>query len=205
MTFRLGITGAIGAGKSTIARLFADLGCDVWDADATVHKLYDTGGEAVAPILALVPEARGGADDSGRICRARLRAAVLANPALLKQLEAVVHPLLRLDRAAFMGNSLAPIAVFDIPLLFETGAETEMDAVVFVRACAETRQARVMERATMSSAQLAHMSRRQLPEEQKAARADYIVVSDTPAHARAQVARIVATIKRERPDARDCP
>ena len=126
MAYSIGLTGSIGMGKSTTANLFAAEGVPTWDADAVVHRLYATGGAAVAPLRAIVPNAiRDNAVD-----RELLRQAVLADPSLLKQIEVAVHPLVAADRANFLATAKAPIVLFDIPLLFETGQAGLYESVV---------------------------------------------------------------------------
>ena len=128
MTFRLGLTGSIGMGKSTTAGFFAAAGIPVWDADAAVHRLYAPGGAAVAPLASLFPEvARDGID------RMALKSRI-SEPGALARIEAIVHPLVAADRAAFLAETVSDMAVFDIPLLFEKGTEAEMDATLLVTA-----------------------------------------------------------------------
>lgn len=194
MSFLLGLTGSIGMGKSTTAKLFAEAGCPVWDADAAVHRLYAKGGAAVEPLAALFPEAiRDGAVDRGA-----LKQLLAREPAALKQIEAVVHPLVGLDRADFLRATTAEIVVLDIPLLFETGGEARVDATVCVYVDAETQRQRVLARGTMDAAQFALILSKQMPSDDKCARADYTVETDTPEHARAQVLAIIAVIKETR-------
>ncbi|WP_372887089.1 dephospho-CoA kinase [Shimia sp.] len=197
MSFRLGLTGSIGMGKSTTARLFAEAGCAVWDADAAVHRMYAAGGVAVAPIAAALP----GAVVDGAVSRERLKEMIAADPAVLRTLEQIVHPLVAEDRAAFARAASADIVVFDIPLLFEGGSETMMDAVVCVSVPPEEQRKRVLERGTMTLAQFEQILAKQMPNAEKCARADYVVVTDTLDHARAQVREIVETIRGRNSDA----
>lgn len=199
MSFLLGLTGSIGMGKSTTARLFAEAGCAVWDADAAVHRLYD-GGAAVAPMRAAFPDAVKG----DRVDRTALKAIIQADPDALKTIEKIVHPLVGQDRTAFREQASADILVFDIPLLFETGGEANVDAVVVVSADSETQAERVMARGTMTREQFESIRAKQMPDADKRARADYVVITDTIDHARAQVDKIVARIRRGLADARDC-
>src|SRR5690606_20667081 len=147
MPFRLGLTGSIGMGKSATAALFRAEGCPVWDADAAVHRLYAPGGALVGPVAALFPDALR----EGGIDRTALKAALGGDAGRLRSLEAVVHPATAADRAAFLAEAEdAEIVVFDIPLLFETGAEAQMDAVAVVSADAETQARRVLARPGMT-------------------------------------------------------
>ncbi len=128
MTFRLGLTGSIGMGKSTTAKLFQEAGCAVWDADAAVHRMYARGGDAVAPLQQIIPEAIV----DGSVSRERLKDMIAQDEDVLKKLEMIVHPLVAKDRAEFIKAAMTDIVVFDIPLLFETGGDKAMDAVVCV-------------------------------------------------------------------------
>ena len=182
----LGLTGSIGMGKTTTAAMFRDLGVSVWDADAAVHRLYALGGAAVAPMRAAFPEAvRAGAVDRDVLRR------VAADPAALARIEALVHPLVAADRAAFLAAATGPLVVLDVPLLLETGGDARVDHVVVVTASADVQRARVLARGTMTLAQLDAILTRQVPDADKRARADYIVETTSPAAARAAVARIV--------------
>jgi dephospho-CoA kinase len=191
MTFRLGLTGSIGMGKSTTAQLFVEEGCALWDADAAVHRLYSCGGAAVAPMARAFPDAVEG----GEVQRARLKEIIARDAAALKRIEAIVHPLVAGDRAAFLVAQTADVTVLDIPLLFETGA-TGFDAVVVVSAPPETQRARVLARGTMSDAEFETILARQMPDSEKRARADYVIETDTLDHARAQVRAVMADIRR---------
>lgn len=182
-------------GKSTTARMFADAGAAVWDADAAVHRLYAADGAGVAAVAAAAP----GAVVGGAVDRAALRAAVLADDALLARVEAAVHPLVAADRAAFLAKAEAEgaaVAVCDIPLLFETGADAAFDAVVVVSAPAAVQEARVLARPGMTRAAFEAIRDRQAPDARKRAGAD--VVIDTGAGmeaARAQVAAAMAAFE----------
>lgn len=196
-TFKLGLTGSIGMGKTATARLFEQEGCAVWDADAAVHRAYGPGGAAVEPFRAAFPEAV----EDGTVSRDALRRIIAETPDTLARIEAIVHPLVAADRAAFAAETEADIAVFDIPLLYETGGEREMDAVAVVTVPAEEQRRRVLARGTMSGDDLDRILARQIPNPEKTARADYVIVTDTPEHAREQVRRIVADIRRRMKDA----
>lgn len=191
MTFLLGLTGSIGMGKSTTARLFAEEGCAVWDADQAVHRLYAPGGAATGPLGAVFPEAL----EDGAISRERLKAIIARDPSALDRIEAIVHPLVARDREVFLAGTTADIAVLDIPLLFETGAEAGMDATVCVTIPAEIQRARVLERGTMTEAQFKAILGKQLPDAEKRRRADYVIVTDTLEHAREQVQDVVREIR----------
>ena len=191
MTFRLGLTGSIGMGKSTTAALFAALGVPVWDADATVRKLYAPGGSATQIIAALFPDAI----EEGAVSRPKLRALIRSDPALLDRLQAVVHPLVAQDRAAFLLTQSADIVLLDIPLLYETGADAGCDAVVVVTTSPDLQRARVLAREGMTVAEFEMILSRQLPDAEKRARADYIIQTTTIESARAAVRAICADIR----------
>jgi len=192
MTLRLGLTGSIGMGKSTTARLFAEEGCPVWDADAAVHRLYAQGGAAVAPIGAAFPDAI----TDGAVDRVRLRGIIAQDPGALARIEEIVHPLVAQDRAAFVAARDAAVVVLDIPLLFETGGAGGMDAVAVVSAPPETQRARVLARGTMTEADFDAILARQVPDAEKRARADYVIITDTIEDARAQVRAILDDLTR---------
>ena len=189
--FLLGLTGSIGMGKSTTALMFADQGCAVWDADAAVHRLYAVGGLAVPAFRSAFPDAVV----DGAISRSRLKEIIAADPTALKRIEQIVHPLVGQDRTAFLDQATADIVVLDIPLLFETGGNTRMDAVACVLTSEQIQQDRVMERGSMTQAQFETIRAKQMPAAEKAARADYVIVTDTLEHARAQVQDVVADIR----------
>lgn len=195
--FKLGLTGSIGMGKSTTAKMFAEAGCALWDADAAVHRLYEKGGAAVAPIAALISNAV----IDGAVSRAALKQAIGAEPALLDQIEAIVHPLVAQDRSEFLTTAKADIAVLDIPLLFETGSRSRFDAVAVVWIDAETQKSRVLARGTMDEAQFNMILAKQMPIAEKKARADYLIETDTLEHARAQVHSVINHIRGRQADA----
>ena len=197
MRFRLGLTGSIGMGKSATALLFAEQGCAVWDADAAVHRLYDAGGAAVEPIATEFPQVVSG----GAVSRPLLRAFLDETPGALERIEAIVHPLVLRDRQEFARRHSDSIGVFDIPLLFESGGERDMDAVACVSVDEATQRARVLERGTMSEAQFARILDRQMPIAQKRAMADYVIETDTVETARAQVRDVLQDIERRLKDA----
>ena len=191
MSFCLGLTGSIGMGKSTTAGMFADLGCDVWDADAAVHRLYGQGGAAVAPIGGVFPEAVA----DGMVSRDALKQIIARNPGALEEIERIVHPLVAIDRAEFRQKARSDILVFDIPLLFETGGDAAMDAVAIVSVSANLQEKRVLERGTMTRDQFLQIKEKQMPDAEKRDRADYVIITDTRDHARQQVRQIVDQIR----------
>jgi dephospho-CoA kinase len=168
----LGLTGSIGMGKSTTAKLFAEAGVPVYDADAAVHSLYE--GEAVAAIEAAFP----GTTAHGKVDRNRLSAQVVHDPAAIKRLEGIVHPMLGASRQKFLHDaerSGAPVVVVDVPLLYETGGEKRVDAVVVVTTTPEIQRERVLSRDNMSGERLDAILARQLPDAEKRRRADFVV------------------------------
>jgi len=192
MTFRLGLTGSIGMGKSTTARMFAEEGCAVWDADDAVHRLYAPGGAAVSEIAEIFPEVI----ENGAVSRQRLRDLVTRDSAALPRIEAIVHPLVAREREEYANASEQDIIVFDIPLLFETKAEEGMDAVACVTAPEDIQRARVLGRKTMNETHFKTVLGKQMSDAEKCARADYVIVTDTLEHAREQVRAIIADIRR---------
>jgi dephospho-CoA kinase len=168
----LGLTGSIGMGKSTTAKLFAEAGVPVYDADAAVHMLYE--GEAVPAIEAAFP----GTTADGKVDRNKLSARVVHDPAAIKQLEQIVHPMLGASRQKFLDEaerSGAPVAVVDVPLLFETGGEKRVDAVVVVTTTPEIQRRRILARDNITSEKLDAILARQLPDAEKRRRADFVV------------------------------
>ena len=168
----LGLTGSIGMGKSTTAKLFAEAGVPVYDADATVHRLYE--GEAVPAIEAAFP----GTTIDGKVDRTRLSAQVVHDAAAIKRLEQIVHPMLGASRQKFLDDaeqSGAPVAVVDVPLLFETGGEKRVDAVVVVTTTPEIQRQRILARDNMTPEKLDAILARQLPDAEKRQRADFVV------------------------------
>jgi dephospho-CoA kinase len=168
----LGLTGSIGMGKSTTAKLLEEAGVPVYDADAAVHQLYE--GEAAPAIEAAFP----GTTADGKVDRAKLSARVVHDPAAIRQLEQIVHPMLGASRQKFFDNAEAagaPVVVVDVPLLFETGGEKRVDAVVVVTTSPEIQRERVLARGTMDAAKLDSILARQLPDAEKRRRADFVV------------------------------
>ena len=194
MSFILGLTGSIGMGKSTTAAMFADAGLPVWDADATVHRLYQPGQAAALAIGALFPTA---IDADGSVNRATLRALIQGDSTVLDRLNAAVHPLVAADRAAFLAaNEAAGIVLLDVPLLYETGLDTACDAVAVVSAPAEVQRDRVLARGAMTEAEFQTILARQLPDAEKRRRATYIIPTTSLEAARRSVKDVLADIRR---------
>ncbi|TPK78800.1 dephospho-CoA kinase [Mesorhizobium sp. B2-4-18] len=189
----LGLTGSIGMGKSTTARMFAEAGVPVHDSDETVHRLY--AGKAAPLVEAAFP----GTMVHGGVDRAKLGARVLGDAAALKKLEAIIHPLVRADADAFLARHRAAgesLVVLDIPLLFETGGRGRVDKVVVVTAPAEVQRQRVLARPGMSEEKLASILARQVPDAEKRRLADFVIdTGEGLDAARAAVASIIAEIK----------
>ena len=190
----IGLTGSIAMGKTETAKMFASLGVPVSDSDAIVHELYDRGGAAVEPIGQAFPEAV----IDGRVDRALLSRRLAAEPHGFERLQAIVHPLVRRAQQKFLARCRsegAKLAVLDIPLLFETGRDQEVDHIVVVSASPDIQKARAMKRAGMTEEKFKALLARQLPDEEKRARADFVVdTSKGLDHAFAQVRDIVARL-----------
>ena len=199
----LGLTGSIGMGKSTTAAMFKEAGIPVYDADAAVHEIYEPGGAAVGPLS----ERFGDILKNGGVDRAALRAKVVDNPEAMRDLEAIVHPLVGLSQMSFRQQALesgAFFAVLDIPLLFETGGDARCDYVAVVTAPADVQRDRVLERGEMSEDQFEQIKAKQMPDADKRARADFIINTAFGFDfARAQVQSIIELLNRiaaEKPD-----
>jgi dephospho-CoA kinase len=190
--FILGLTGSIGMGKSTTASFFAEAGVPVHDSDAVVHLLYE--GEAVAPVEAAFP----GVAVDGKIDRAKLAAQLIGKPDAIKRLEAIVHPLVRAVAQRFTQEQAAKgtrVILLDIPLLFETGAEKNVDAIVVVSSPPDVQRARVLARPGMTAEKFDALLKRQMPDAEKRARAHFVVdTSRSFDSARAQVHGILRAI-----------
>ncbi|MDP3897027.1 MAG: dephospho-CoA kinase [Mesorhizobium sp.] len=188
----VGLTGSIGMGKSTTARMFSEAGVPVHDSDEAVHRLY------AGPAAALVEAAFPGTVRDGVVDRTRLAEKVIGNPAALKTLESIVHPLVRADADAFLArhrNAGAPLAVLDIPLLFETGGRARVDKVVVVSAPTDVQRARVLARPGMTEEKFASILARQVPDAEKRRLADFVI--DTGAGmdaARLAVGEVIAAL-----------
>lgn len=192
----VGLTGSIGMGKSETARMFAGLGVPVYDADAAVHALYDVGGAAVEPIGAAFP----GSVIDGKVDRTKLGPMTLGDTAAIKKLEAIIHPLVGKAQMDFLHDAEskgAALVVLDIPLLFETGGETRVDAVVVVSAPADVQRARVLARPGMTEEKFEQILARQTIDAIKRARAHYVIDTHLGLdHARARVAYVLEDLKR---------
>ena len=189
--FVIGLTGSIGMGKSETARLFAAEGVPVFDADAAIHALYAPGGAGVAAVERAFP----GTAKQGGIDRAALSRHVMDNPAALAKLEALLHPLVAASRDRFLAdNRAAPVVLFDVPLLLETG--TDVDAVVVASAPAHVQRERVLARPGMTEEKFTRLLARQMSDAQKRQQAHFVVMTDKGLdHARDQVKMILAAIR----------
>ena len=194
MTIVLGLTGSIGMGKSTTARMFADRGVPVWDADAAVHGLYSKAGSGVPEIAQLAPTAIV----DGAVDRGELKRLIADHPALLGQIEAVIHPLVQADREAFIASCRKnndAVALVDVPLLFETGSDRTVDAIAVVSTSAGLQKYRVLERPGMTEAQFEMILAKQLPDAEKRSRADFVIDTTTLDSANRDVDRVLAELK----------
>jgi len=193
----IGLTGSIGMGKSTVAQMFAEEGAPAFNSDDAVHAMYAAGGAAVTPVSDAFP----GVLRDGGIDRAALSAEVVNNPAALKRLEAIVHPLVAQAQAEFLAaarSAGAKAAVLDIPLLFETGAEKRVDKVVVVSAPAEVQRARVLARAGMSVEKFERLLALQTPDAEKRARGDFVIdTGGTLEDTRAQVSAVLDALREQ--------
>ena len=191
--FIIGLTGSIGMGKSTTAKMFQEAGVPIWDADAAVHRIYGAGGSAVDPIREVCPDAI----IDGAVSRDALKDWMSKDANALKKLEEIVHPLVAQDRAAFLASTQSQIVLLDMPLLFEIGAHEHVDLVVVVSAPADIQRARVLERGTMMEAQFETILAKQVPDADKRARADVIIPTETLDGARAAVDEVIAHVKEQ--------
>ena len=173
--------------------MFRKAGCPVWDADEAVHRLYARNGSAVEAIGRMYPEAVV----NGSISRTALKTIISDDPSALRTIEQIVHPLVARDRELFLQNTEADIMVFDIPLLYENGTEEMMDAVVVTTIPPDVQRDRVMQRGTMTEVEFEHILRKQIPDDEKRARAEYVIVTDTAEHATTQVQNVLADIRRK--------
>jgi len=192
----LGLTGSIGMGKSTVAKMFADEGVQVFDADAAVHRLQGPEGALVAEIEAHFPGTTG----PGGVNRGALGERVLGEPEALRQLEALVHPAVAREREAFLAaHADSPLVVLDIPLLFEAGGWRQVDRIAVVSAPEDVQRARVLARPGMSEEKYERILARQMPDPEKRSRADFVIPTDGPLEeTRQAVRRIVAELAASR-------
>ena len=173
---KIGLTGSVGMGKTTTANVFEKFGCDVWDADKTVHKLYSKGGKAVVEVAKLFPSSV----ENGSISRSRLKELLKNEPKNLKELEEIVHPLILTDRQNFQKQATSDVIVFDIPLLFETGADKEMDKTVCVFTSTKKQMERVKKRNEGYDDYYKELMSKQMPSNEKCDLADYVI--ETTSH-----------------------
>ncbi|MCK4861208.1 MAG: dephospho-CoA kinase [Rhodobacteraceae bacterium] len=189
----LGLTGSIGMGKSTTAEFFRAAGVPVWDADASVHRLYGFGGAGVHAIETVIPAAI----KDGAVDRSALRKAILADQGLLKRIEEVVHPLVSADRQNFLDSHLGrPLVVCDIPLLYETGADSWLGGVLVVTADKDVQEQRVMDRKGMTREVFETILAKQTPDTEKRERADYLIDTGLGLdHAQSEVLSLIERLK----------
>ena len=192
MSFKLGLTGSIGMGKTTTAKVFAAHGCGIWNADAAVHRLYERNGAAVAAIGAVFPQIIANAT----VDRQAMRQLIASNPKALSQIEKIVHPLVAQDRKNFTETASQQILVYDIPLLFETKANDWLDAVICVYIDSTEQQRRVIARGTMTITELEFIRDKQMPIADKLSLSDFKIITDTKDGVAQQVAAIIKKIKR---------
>jgi dephospho-CoA kinase len=185
-------------GKSTTAQMFRDADVPVWDADATVHDLYETGGAAVAPISGAFPSVIV----ENAVSREKLKELIAQDSNVLPHLESIVHPLVAQSRALFLADHTGPLVVFDIPLLFETRAEEWLDSVLVVSVPADIQKSRVMARPGMTDTQFDTILARQMPDAEKRERADHIIETLTLDATMVAVQNLIAKLKGQT-DARD--
>ena len=198
--FLLGLMGSIGMGKTTTAEMFRDALIAVWDADAAVHELYTSDTDTIEKVFDLAPAAVSGEG----VDRQKLGHILQADKTLFPKLEAIVHPAIRAHRAAFVEackSTEQNLAVVDIPLLYETGADEWLDAVLVVTTDADTQRARVMARAGMTDDIFQMILSRQMPDDDKRARADYVIETKSLEHVRDEVHSLIVKLIGALPDA----
>ena len=190
MTHLLGLTGSIGMGKSTTAKMFVEEGVPVWDADAVVHDLYAKGGAAVPMFEQELPDAV----IDGQVDRGQLREMISEDLNVLSKLEEIVHPLVAQNRADFLSKVIVPLVVFDIPLLFETKAQEWLTSVLVVFAPPDVQKSRVMARPGMTEEQFDRIMDRQMPDVEKRALADHVIETCTLDQTRNSVRQLIAKL-----------
>lgn len=195
--FLIGLTGSIGMGKSTTAKMFAKMDIPVWDADAAVHRLYGLAGAAVRPMAALHPKAV----IDGQVDRGILKNWIALDPTALQQIEQIVHPLVAADRQDFLNHVKGEIVVLDIPLLFETGGETQVDLVVVTSAPSVVQRARVLARPGMTEERFIKILSNQMADSEKRARADFIIPTETLEGAGKAVHELLEQVRKTLADA----
>lgn len=189
----IGLTGSMGMGKTTTAAMFADEGVPVWDADEAVRRLYAKGGSAVAKIAKLRPEVV----IEGAVDRERLKQWIAEDGSAIEKIEQIVHPLLQEDKAKFLANTKADIVLVDLPLLFETGQDANVDTIVVVSVPENVQRSRILARGTMDSAMVEEILKRQMPDREKRARADHVIETHSLEDTRRQVQSVLADIRKE--------
>jgi dephospho-CoA kinase len=191
----IGLTGSIGMGKSTTAKMFKAAGVPVWDADSTVHRLYSSDAQAIAAISKICPDAT----TTGAVDREVLKNWIKATPARLRKLEQIVHPLVAQDRQTFLETNPAKIVVLDVPLLFETGLNTSVDIVVVVSVPTDVQRARVLARPNMTPDQFEAILAKQTPDADKRAQADFVIDTSSIELAKASVQKILDSVQPDEP------
>ena len=191
---KIGLTGSMGMGKTTTGKVFEKLGCAVWDADKTTHKLYSKGGKAVTAVAKLFPSSV----ENGSISRSKLKTLLRNDPDKLRDLETAVHPLVLEDRQNFQNNTKKEIVVFDIPLLFEIGADKDMHKTVCVFTSYENQLERLMNRSHGSEQYFKELLSKQMPSNEKCERSDYVIETSTLTSVEKRVKEILKDIETQK-------